>query len=62
LHEQHGEIEEYHVVDSWRYIGTYTCESEARLAPRLPGQAFAADSYKILVRPVLLESTAIIML
>ena len=62
LHEQHGEIEEYHVVDSWRYIGTYTCESEARLAPRLTGQAFDADCYKILVRPVLLESTAIIML
>ena len=62
LHERHGELEEYHVVDSWRYIGTYTCESEARLAPKLTGQAFDADCYKILVRPVLLESTTIIML
>ena len=62
LHEQHGEFEEYHVVDSWRYIGTYTCEAEARLAPKLTGQAFDADCYKILVRPVLLKSTAIIML
>ena len=62
LHERHGEIEEYHVVDSWRYIGTYACEAEARQAPKLTGQAFDADCYKILVRPVLLESTPIIML
>lgn len=62
LHERHGELEEYHVVDSWRYIGTYTCEAEARHAPKLTGQAFDADCYKILVRPVLLESTTIIML
>ena len=62
LHERHGQAEEYHVVDSWRYIGTYTCESEARLAPKLTGQAFDADCYKILVRPVLLESSTIIML
>ena len=62
LHERHGEIEEYHVVDSWRYMGTYACEEEARLAPKLTGQAFDADCYKILVRPVLLESTPIIML
>jgi len=62
LHERHGEIEEYHVVDSWRYIGTYACEAEARQAPKLTGQAFDADCYKILVRPVLLESTTIIML
>ena len=62
LHERHGEIVEYHVVDSWRYIGTYACEAEARQAPKLTGQAFDADCYKILVRPVLLESTPIIML
>ena len=62
LHEQHGEFEEYHVVESWRYIGTYASETEARLAPRLAGQAFDADCYKILVRPVLLESTTIILL
>lgn len=62
LHERHGQTEEYHVVDSWRYIGTYACEADARRAPKLTGQAFDADCYKILVRPVLLESTAIILL
>ena len=62
LHERHGQTEEYHVVDSWRYIGTYACETDARRAPKLTGQAFDADCYKILVRPVLLESTAIILL
>ena len=62
LHERHGEIEEYHVVDNWRYIGTYSCEAQARQARLLTGQAFDADCYKILVRPVLLKSTAIIML
>lgn len=62
LHERHGEIEEFHVVDGWRYLGTFASESEARLAPKLSGQAFDADCYKILVRPVLLESSAMIML
>lgn len=62
LHERHGEIEEYHVIDRWRYIATYATESEARQAPKLTGQAFDADCYKILLRPVLLQSTAIVQL
>ncbi|NMX90980.1 MULTISPECIES: endonuclease [unclassified Pseudomonas] len=62
LHERHGQMEQYHVVDNWRYIGTYTSETEARLAPALPPQAFDADSYKILVRPVLFESARVVLL
>ncbi|USW93228.1 hypothetical protein NHF39_16895 [Pseudomonas proteolytica] len=62
LHERHGQIEQYHVVDNWRYIGTYASEAEARLAPALPPQSFDADSYKILVRPVLFESARVVLL
>ena len=62
LHERHGEHEEYHVVDGWHYIGTYATEAEARQAPKSTGQAFDADCYKILVRPVLLEGAELIML
>lgn len=62
LHERHGQMEQYHVVDNWRYIGTYASEAEARLAPTLPPQSFDADSYKILVRPVLFESARVVVL
>jgi len=62
LYERHAELEAYHVVDSWRYIGSYACEADARQAPRLTGQAFDADSYKILVRPVLLETATLVLL
>lgn len=58
LHERHGETEAFHVIDSWRYIGTYASEAEARQAPIQAGQAFDADCYKILVRPVLQDGTA----
>lgn len=62
LHECHGQMEQYHVVDNWRYIGTYASQAEARLAPALPPQSFDADSYKILVRPVLFESARVVLL
>jgi len=62
LHERHAEREEYHVVDNWHYIGTYATQAQARQASKSTGQAFDADCYKILVRPVLLESTALILL
>lgn len=62
LHERHGEHEEYHVVDGWHYIGTYATEAEARQAPKSTGQAFDADCYKILVRPLLLEGAELILL
>lgn len=62
LYERYGELEEYHVVDGWHYIGTYATQAEARLAPRMSAQAFDADCYKILVRPVLFESSVVISL
>ncbi len=62
LHERHGRMDEYHVVDNWRYIGTYASEAQARLAPTLAPQSFDADSYRILVRPVLFNSASVLVL
>lgn len=62
LHERHGEMEQYHVVDNWRYIGTYASEAQARLAPTLAPQSFDADSYRILVRPLLFDSARVVIL
>lgn len=62
LQESNGPLQEFHVVNQWHYLGTYSSEAEARQAPAQPLQSFDADSYKILVRPVLSGGTSIIEL
>ena len=62
LHETHEHLQEFHVVNQWHYLGTYTSEAEARRASAQPLQSFDADSYKILVRPVLFGGASVIEL
>jgi excinuclease Cho len=60
LHETHEHLQEFHVVNQWHYLGTYTSEAEARRASSQPVNSFDADSYKILLRPVLLGGVSVI--
>lgn len=62
LRESHGTFQDFHVVDQWHYLGTFSSEAETRQAPARPVQSFDADSYRILVRPVLSGNASIIEL
>lgn len=62
LHEQSGELEDYHVVDRWHFLGTCASLAEARRAPAWQPRPFDADSYRILLRPILDGGAAIIPL
>ncbi|WP_349573200.1 excinuclease Cho [Azotobacter salinestris] len=55
-------LEDYHVVDQWHFLGTYASLQEARQAPIGQPLPFDADSYKILLRPILQGGTGIIPL
>lgn len=62
LYESYEHLQEFHVINQWHYLGTYPTEAESRQASSQALQAFDADIYKILVRPVLLSSTEVIQL
>lgn len=53
LHEQFDELEEFHVINRWHYLGSYTSSRLALQTPTTTPQAFDADSYKILVKPIM---------
>lgn len=62
LHEQAGPLNHYHVINQWHYLGTYPELEQAQAAPQQPPQAFDADSYKILLRPLLSHDSQILLL
>lgn len=53
LHEQFDELEEFHVINRWHYLGSYTSSRLALQTPTNTPLAFDADSYKILVKPIM---------
>src|SRR5690554_2420760 len=53
IHEQQGDLEEFHVIHWWHYLGSWPTVHEARQAPVHSPSNFDADSYLILLRPVL---------
>ncbi|WXL24188.1 excinuclease Cho [Ectopseudomonas mendocina] len=53
LYESCSTLQEYHVINQWHYLGTYSTEEAARQASSSAPQPFDADSYKILVRPII---------
>ena len=53
IHEQHGGLEEFHVINHWHYLGSWSTRQEAHQAPAHSPSDFDADSYLILLRPVL---------
>lgn len=62
LHECSEGLRDYHVVDQWHFLGTYASLREARKAPARQPLHFDADSYKILIRPILRGGAEIIPL
>lgn len=62
LHESHDALSEYHVINQWHYLGSYSTLAAAQQAPHRPPKAFDADSYKILLRPLLSTEHRIIEL
>src|SRR5690554_3966125 len=53
IHEQHGDLEEFHVINQWHYLGSWSTVHIAHQAPVHSPSNFDADSYLILLRPVL---------
>lgn len=62
LREQFGRLKQYHVLDNWRYYGSYKSEITLKNYSLRPNILFDADMYKILIRPVLSDSAQIITL
>ncbi|KRW62018.1 endonuclease [Pseudomonas sp. TTU2014-080ASC] len=62
LHETFEDLEDYHVINQWHYLGTYSDAQQARTASTQAVQPFDADSYRILMRPVLFGSAQLIKL
>jgi excinuclease Cho len=62
LHEARAELEQFHVLNQWHYLGSYPDLAQAQAAAQQPGQAFDGDSYKILLRPILNPHTPVIAL
>ena len=55
------ELEDFHVVRNWCYLGTVHSEAEARTLDAVMA-SFDADSYKILCRPLMTGSVQVIPL
>lgn len=62
LRESDGTLRDYHVVNQWHYLGTYPSLEAARQAPAPSPRCFDADSYKILLRPIMDGSAEIVPL
>ncbi|WP_061288633.1 excinuclease Cho [Azotobacter vinelandii] len=62
LHERGEGLRDYHVVDRWHFLGTYASLKAARKAPAGPLPRFDADSYQILLRPILQGGAGIVPL
>lgn len=62
IYESQDSLEEFHVINEWHYLGTYTTLKAAKKAPWAAPKSFDADTYKILVRPLLTQSVKTISL
>lgn len=62
LYERHENLEEYHVVNRWHYLGSYTRLADTKRVNVLPPPSFDSDCYKILVRPIMDPSSSVIHL
>ena len=60
LAEQFGRLREYHVLRNWRYHGSYKSIRGLKSFTLQEDMLFDADMYKILVKPILLETAQII--
>lgn len=52
LHEQHEDMQAYHVVRNWCHLGTVDDLTQAKALDQV-NAGFDADAYKILVKPLL---------
>lgn len=62
IHEQSGQLEAFHVINHWHLLGSFQSLEQARASSAQPPTEFDADSYKILVRPVLTAGAELIPL
>lgn len=60
IHEQRAELNEYHIIDHWRYINTVTNLEQLELGDQ--ENTFDADSYRILCRALFTPEVTIIPL
>lgn len=60
IHEQRDELNEYHIIDNWRYLNTVT--DLQQLSPKKEENTFDADSYRILCRALFTPEVKIIPL
>jgi hypothetical protein len=59
LVEQRGDWVQKHLINHWAYQGTWCSQTGTWLERREGFAGFDADSYHILVKPVLLQTLAI---
>lgn len=62
IHERFGRLNQYHVLNNWRYHGSYTSKRGLQSCKLNPSVLFDADMYRILVKPILLDEVKIIEL
>ncbi len=62
LREQHGDMTTYHVLNHWRYLGSFDSLAHAQQGHWQVDDHFDADIYKITVKPLLANGADIVAL
>ncbi|MGU3576792.1 hypothetical protein ACLBWZ_14760 [Brucellaceae bacterium C25G] len=60
VYERYGRIKQYHVLNNWRYQGSYKSERSLQNYKVQLNTLFDADMYRILVKPILLGEVNVI--
>lgn len=62
LKEKFGRLQQHHVIDRWRYLGSFRTLKTATTSSVARPASFDADVYKILLKPILSGDAPITML